>query len=396
MKTKPSQFRFLAAASTIALLAAGTAHADNSLTEAGTSVENTFTLDYDVGTVSQPQITNDPDLAGPGVEVQGTETLFTVDRKVDHVITATNSILDAAPGSTATLTFTLLNEGNDTQSYSFDLDDLDNAGGTFDAGTVTIAYALDADNDGNPDGPFDSIDELPTGGAATPGTDLTDDVPKGDRVLIQVSGVVAASEPDAATDTITITAQARDPEDWALEGASGSQGDVTAADTGANNVIGVAQNVLADDTGVAAVEADTDGLHAAEGTIRVTSPDLTAVKAVTAITETPAICATDAAVANAKAIPGACVEYTITVVNTGATATASNLDLQDILPVEVDFVSATSTGFADDPLIAGAGPIIGTPADPVCTVANDCLVQLDDAILAPGITGVLTIRALVK
>ena len=108
--------------------------------------------------------------------------------------------------------------------------------------------------------------------------------------------------------------------------------------------------------------------------------------------------------ADAKAVPGACVEYVIEVQNTGATATATNLVIDDILPAEVSFVAAslattTATGFADDTGVAGAGPVLsvpGTPADSDCDGSTTCVIQLSDAILAAGEIGQIIIRAEVK
>jgi len=100
---------------------AGVTHADNTLTEAGTSVSNTFELSYSVSGTAQPIITNDNASPPAGAVVQGTPTLFTVDRKVDLIVTATNSTLTTVPGADATLTFEVLNEGNDTSAYALSL-----------------------------------------------------------------------------------------------------------------------------------------------------------------------------------------------------------------------------------------------------------------------------------
>ncbi len=395
--------RPLLAASTLAIIASGAANASNTLTEAGTSVSNTFTLDYDVGTVSQPTITNDSVSPPPGAVVQGTPTLFTVDRKVDHVVTATNSTLSTAPGSTATLTFELLNEGNDNQAYSFSVDDLDSGAGTFDATSVTITYYIDTDDDGDFSDETGTVISETTIGAGSGSAFVTGDVPKGVSVLVEVDGTVDPATPDAETDDITLVAEARDPTAWIVE-ASATPAAVTAASGGANSVTGSAQNVLADDTGVAAVEGDSDGLYAVTGIIEVASPDLTATKSIVAISEDNTTCATKPAEADAKAIPGACIEYLITVTNTGATASATNLLIEDILPAEVTFVGATldtttTTGFADDGAVAGTGPTLtvpGTPAEIDCNGTTTCVVQLSDAILAAGEDGLIRIRAEVK
>ena len=93
--------KIAAAAGALSLLA-GAAHAQNNFTDAGTNVENTFTLDYEVGSVSQPTITNDPTLGGGSV-VQGAPTEFTVDRLIDLVVQEQNSPLTVAPGSTGAI-----------------------------------------------------------------------------------------------------------------------------------------------------------------------------------------------------------------------------------------------------------------------------------------------------
>ena len=404
----------LAVVSSIGLLANGAAHATNDLTEAGTSVANTFELSYEVDDVVQPIITNDPTATSPsGVNLQGTPTLFTVDRKVDLILTATNSILDTPPGTTATLTFELLNEGNDTQAYSFSIEDLDTGGITFDADSVTIEYAIDVgDDDVLTTETFTTITETAVGAGSG---DVTGDVGKGVRVFINVTGTVLATEPDANTDDITLVAETRDPTAWVNTGdatafaGTVTPGAVTSATGGANSVTGDAQNVLADGAGVS--DSAVDGLFSATGVIRVQSPDLTATKVVTAISEpgtsdpfTPiSDCDTATAVPDAKAIPGACVEYVITVVNGGSVA-ADTLVISDTLPAEVTFVSATfsapasGTGFDDDPAVGAAGPVLTaptTPADSNCNGSN-CVITLSDALLPAGRTGTITIRALVK
>ena len=67
-------------AAAVCLGLAGAAHAANDLTEAGTSVSNTFELSYSVSGTAQPIITNDSVSPPAGATVQGPPTLFTVDR----------------------------------------------------------------------------------------------------------------------------------------------------------------------------------------------------------------------------------------------------------------------------------------------------------------------------
>ncbi|MHA7898575.1 MAG: hypothetical protein ACX94B_01845 [Henriciella sp.] len=387
---------------------AGAAHAANSLTEAGSSVTNTFELSYSVSGTPQPVITNS-NTPPSGAVQQGTPTEFTVDRKVDFIVTATNSTLTTPPGTDATLLFEVLNEGNDTSAYSFSIADLDSGGTTFDASSVIVRYMIDANDNGTADdGSFTVIGETAIG-AGSGSAIVTGDVPKGVLVFVQVQGTVAAGIADDSTDDITLIAEARDPTAFLNEASSPAA--VTAASGGANNLTGAAQNVLADGTGVAAAgDGDADGLFAATGIIEVSSPDLEAEKTVSVIKE-PGIsgpvtdCDTATAEANAKAVPGACVEYVIEVRNTGDTESATNLVIDDILPAEVTFVDAslvavTTNGFQDDTSIVGTtGPILTAPTNATesnCNGTTTCIIQLSDAVLAAGETGQIIIRAEIK
>jgi len=74
----------LLGATALTALSAGTAFAGG--TAAGTTVTNTFTLDYNVGTTPQTQVTGD------------TPTTFVVDRLID-VNVAPNAGTSVAPGA---------------------------------------------------------------------------------------------------------------------------------------------------------------------------------------------------------------------------------------------------------------------------------------------------------
>ncbi|MEL6723455.1 MAG: hypothetical protein AAFP24_00435 [Pseudomonadota bacterium] len=382
---------------------ASAAHADNTLTEAGTSVANTFTLSYSVSGTTQPDITNDTATTDPTAVVQGTPTTFTVDRKIDLTVTATNSVLSTPPGADATLTFELVNNGNDNAAYSFSIEDLDSGGTTFDATTLIVRYLIDANNNGSDDdGAYTVIAETAINAAAG-SANVTTDVPKGDRVFIQVQGTIAAGIDDDSSDDITIVAETRDPAAFANVGeTSATPAAVTTASGGANIIDGVAQNILADGTGVAASsDGDNDGLFAATGTIEVQSPDLEAAKTVEVIKEPDATgpitdCATASSVADSKAVPGACVEYVIEVENTGDTVSATDLTISDVLPDEVVFISATQTGFTDNG--GGTGPTLNAPATSTSCDGTDttCEVELTDSQLTAGNTGTITIRALIE
>jgi len=383
---------------------AGAAYADG--TDAGTSVENTFVLNYEVEGVVQAPITNDDDPATqpPGAVVQGTPTLFTVDRLVDLTVAPVNSPLSVTPGATgpnATLVFEVTNTGNDTQSYTFSLQDgVDSNGavGNFDAIPYVISYQID--DDGTPGfGPGDTVVTVPAvapGTANATATQRTPDIPADTTFRVLVSGTIPTSQTDGTADDLILIAETRDPVDWVIEGASGSAGDVTAAETGANDLENVAQNVLADGFGTAE-EIDEDGLFSAQGTFLVASPDLDASKTVGVIAsegEAPFDCAAGAAITSPAqfSIPGACIEYVITVVNNGATAIASNVDILDVLPDEVVFAGAAFAGFEAAPVPTLAEPGPNTACD---GTAATCSVGVSGGSIGAGNTATLTIRAIV-
>ena len=382
----------IAAVAGACAMIAGAAHAQNSFTEAGTNVQNTFTLDYEISSTPQPTITNDPSTTIPGAVVQGSETEFTVDRLIDLQLTQQNSPLTVAPGtSTARLEYLLVNEGNDAQAYSFSIADV--AGDDFDDTSYVVEYFIDTNANSDPfDDAAVTITVTPTGTGTT--TNVTPDVLPDQTIGVRITSAIPSSATDGELDDLILVAQTRDPVNWQQEGATGSGGTTTAADPDTNSDTGVAENVLADGSGTSE-EVANDGLHSDTGRYIVSSPDLTAVKSVDIIATTPTDCATDSAGgATEYSVPGSCVEYVITVDNNGATATADAIDIADVLPEEVNFVTASFSGWDASPV-----PTLTTPSGAAATcdgTASTCNVTLTGASLSAGGQGTLTIRALVK
>lgn len=379
-------------------------------TAAGTDVQNTFTLDYSVNSVAQDTITNDTTQAGnAGFEVQGTETVFTVDRKVDVDVLATNSPVNSTPNQTEFASFEVTNEGNDNQSYTFSIEDV--AGDDFD-GTYTVTYYVDSNSNGFADeiaGGGTTVTQVTPGGAA--GGNQTVDIAPDETILVHVTQSVPSGQSDGDVDDLVLVAETRQPSAWIVESGA-SAGATLARDTNGNDVdgngvdTGAVENVFTDEEGPSTVEAgagspgfgtDPDAIHSAAAQFLIASPDLSADKTVEVVWTTPpaaANCATDTVVSGSYSVAGACVEYVITVVNNGATATATNISLQDVLPAEVDFVDAVISGFD-----AAPAPTLGEPsgAATVCDgLSSTCNVTVSGASLSAGNTATLTIRALVK
>jgi len=374
MKTK-NIFKGLLAVGAITALSVGSASAAG--TAADTNVQNTFSLTYSVDGTQQPVIDTGP--AG-----SDTPTEFTVDRKVDLTVVS-NGNETVAPGEAdAELTFTLTNTGNDTQGYDLSL--VNEANGSvddFDATGLTITYYVGNSATGT---------ELPY----TPGTS-TVDVPADGQLFVVVSGDIPTAPGVVDNDTADISLVA----DTVEPGTPGAASNPVLADSdGSNDVTGAAENVLADGTSTAN-EAANAGDDSATGTYIVASADLTAVKTVGIISEDGSGCAAAPSFPlaafttnNEHAIPGACVEYRITVQNTGddASANASDLALVDTLPNGLTFVNAYQNGFTGgDFNTPSAGPCDGG----VCTVELISAGAATPAGLAFNTTGTIVIRATV-
>ncbi len=432
----------LSSAAVAALLFAAGAHAqatppaDNNFTDAGTAVENTFTLDYSVAGAAQDTITNDDSQAGvAGVIVQGTPTQFLVDRIVDLDLISIDpsSTLVVAPGAPAAagrvgpagpeLSFLLTNTGNDNQAYSLALTDGADSNGAdlnFDATPYVIRVVVDDNGTpgfqttgATPD-TITTITELAsTNNANAAAGEFTADVAPDDTILILVEGDIPEigddldsdtnpDDLDNTTDDLVLTARARDPNAFAIGGAPTTPGAVTTAS--ATNDLATADNVLIDGTG--ATDGAADGLFSAASRFLIASPDLDAVKTVRALQDVDGVLATCDGIAatadpvpaqdpNVFATPGTCVEYIIRVVNQGdagdTASDATDLDVLDVLPDNLTFVSASTDGFTGG-AFSGTLPSQGDACD---GTAGTCEVDFENATLASGAIGRVIIRAVI-
>ena len=372
-------FTALTALSGQAAFAAGTA--------AGTSVSNTFTLDYGVGGTVQPTI----DTSASGTN---TPTLFTVDRLIDLTVVSNGDTVVAQGAQDQELVFALTNLGNDSQDYVLSL--VNESGDQFDATGLTITYYFDDGTAG-----FGATDLAGTPHTYTPGSSLnTQTLAPDTLVWVVVSGDIPVSLDDEDESDVSLVA------DTATDGADGATAVLVTADTDGNVLTGDAENVLADIDSGANDEAN-DGQYAATATYIVADADLEATKAVTVFSQDGAGCATiPGSASGGYAVPGACVEYVITVINNGSSAAAnvSDIDLADVLPASLIYVdSAVTTTLT-------GGTLTEPATDAVCDSTylgpdgsagggddgETCTVSLVDANLAFGQTGTLTIRALVR
>ena len=346
-------------------------------TDAGTTVSNSFTLDYSVGGTAQPQIT------------PPATTDFVVDRIINLTVTSQGDE-NVDPGETgAELVFSVLHSGNDNQRFEFILEQP--TGDDFDAtlGATPITWYTD---DG--DGIFEPGGDDGAGTTIAQSTSIGTDIAPDTTLWAVVAGDIPGTATDGQSADVTLVANTLDPATWIVDGASGSADAETVADTD-GNAMGTTENVLADADGPASAANDTatDGAHSDTGTYNVVSATLAASKtvAVLATNATAAACGAAASLPPTDTTfypaPGACVEYVISVQNTGSSA-ATAITLADALPDEITHVSSVDAVFT-------GGTVSTTPA--VCDASSSpCTVTLSGASLAAGNTGTLTIRGLVE
>jgi uncharacterized repeat protein (TIGR01451 family) len=327
----------LGAAASIFAVAAGTATpASAAGTTAGSTITNNVTVNFQVGGVNQNSVS--------------ASNSFTVDRKVNFTVAEDGSATtQVSPGQLAAVTsFIVTNTSN--APLDFNLAAANRAGGAaahggtdnFDASNLRI-YA-DTNNDGDYDAGVDTqityLDQV----AADANS----------RVFIVVDIPLGRSTNDVAG--VRLTGTAHEPT------AAGSLGAVVTQTAGANTA------------GVDTVFADTnadgntarDGIHFDEDDYTVLAANLSASKSSRVISD-PLNGTT-----NPKLIPGAVVEYCISVANAAGSASASNVAISDTLPAQTTYeptfgvlVNGTVTGSTcnADGAIAGshaAGVVSGT------------------------------------
>lgn len=330
--------KIMGAVSATALIAMSSTQAQAAGVTAGASIQNTVTVDYRVGAAQQ-------------TAVQASDT-FVVDRKVNVTISEVgNTTTSVSPGQIeAVTTFDVTNLSNATIDFALSVAQQTGGAGahsntdTFDVTNVRI-YLDDGGTPGVYDGTNTEVTYLDEVAA-----DATV------RVLVVATVPLTTGSPvrNVTTDdvaAVTLTANAHE------SGASGSLGTELVSSAGANTTS--VETVLADAAG--ATDAQYDGAFSAKDDYTVLAAALSVVK-ISSVISDPVNGAT-----NPKLIPGAVVEYCIAVSNS-AGATAEDITITDVLPVEVEYLAAfgvlingtydnngTAGDTTDDTCTAGAG-----------------------------------------
>ena len=325
MKIMQTRFNLPARLGVIAMATLFTQQALAAGTDPGVSVENTATVDYSVN--STPQAT-----------LSSNTTEFLVDRRVLFSVDQVGGALTTVtPGQNGVfIEFLVSNLSNglldfnlaDLQLTSAD-GDVRGAGTTdsdIDMNNVTISVSAAADpTPGAGDGP------APVLGGPTVIDDLDED--QSIRVRVFADTPAAFGNGDIANIRLDVTAA--DP--------------TTGVDLVASGVWdpAVIDNVFAD--------AGNDGIESASDGFETVSADLLVSKAQAVISDP---------FGSGLAVPGARIEYTITLDNTGGAVDATDLVVTDDIDADVTFVAdAYNGGAANISFDGGASFCVADAAD---------------------------------
>jgi uncharacterized repeat protein (TIGR01451 family) len=301
---------------------------------------------------------------------------FVVDNKVDLTVAEqTANYVSVTPNQQdAYLTFTVTNEGNYVQDYVLSAAaGADYFGGAdnFDAANLAVfvesganaGYQADEDT-------ATFIDEL------APDADKT----------VYIVGDILPEEVNGEISAITLTATTHDG------GAVGSQGAQTTNDEGDADDPATVQVVFADAAGD--TDGEYSGSHSDTGAFKVVSAALT-------VTKTSNVISDPFSTTNPKAIPGAVIEYTITVANAaGSGNTATAIVVTDSLAAE-----AATLVFNPDTYGSGEGIQVTINGGSALALSNATdsdqgqwdanTVTVTGIDLAPGQTATVTFRVTV-
>jgi uncharacterized repeat protein (TIGR01451 family) len=279
-------------------------------TAANTTISNTATVNYTVGGVAQTAINSNT-------------TTFLVDRKVNLNVTAGTGTTTTPGVTNQALIYTVTNTGNDTDNFTLTAANL--TGDNFDTSNVRIYRD-------NGDGVFNiASDTLVTAAVA-----FTPD----QSIKFFIVSDIPTTATNGQTAQLSLTA---------TTGRTASTGPDTA--------------------GVDTVFADpgNDGKEAATNTYTIATASLAVVKSSTIVSDPVA------GTTNPHAIPGAVIQYTITVTNSSTTSAASAVVLTDAIPANTTYVANSMTLNAaalTDASDADAGTTTGAPVSSITVNAG--------------------------
>lgn len=336
MESKQEKHSFLMKLGMTALVLLFAQQATAAGTTAGTDVDNLATVDYFVNGNDQEDIESAPGAGNsvPGVG-NGTVTTFVVDNRVDFTLTQVGAAhTTVTPGDTdAFVEFLLTNNGNSAQDFRMVVTQL----GSGDGAVNTL---VDTDVDlnnlrirvGNAGG-------IPVLGDLEYGDEIAEDASVTVYVFGDADVVLGLVDLDVANLELSATV--------AAAGLAATLGGDLVDDVGNADDPAAIDIVFADGGALGdGIETDRDGFLVSSAGLNVTK--------VATVIDDPFNGTT-----NPKAIPGATVEYVITIANSGA-VNADNVSVTDSIDADVVFIADFYTG--QDLLVVNDGTTV-TPCN---------------------------------
>jgi uncharacterized repeat protein (TIGR01451 family) len=304
VKAMTSKLKLIVACSSVPLAMLCSAPAFAAGATQGTGITNTVNVNYNVGGVAQTQ--------------QTAADTFVVDRKIiftlaEKAVTGTTIV---NPGQAAAkTTFILSNTSNDTLDFTITPSQI--VGGTAahggtDAFNVTnLLVCLDANADGNCD-------------AAATATLTVNDLVADANTTILIVGDIPLTATNAQVAGVTLSAAALNSNGTAITAAT----DATA------NGAATVETVFAD-----AAKTGNGGTSIARDGIDVATDDYTVSAAVLSVFKSSRVISDGVSASNFKSVPGAVVEYCISVANAAGGALATNINISDLVPTNMTYIA---------------------------------------------------------
>lgn len=376
----PQPFKTLAYGTALSALLATGALAQQ--TAPGVDIVNTISLEYNTGAGDNVTLTDPPTVT------------FRVDRKIDLLLDTLTSPAQVAvtPGTAqASIAFRLDNKGNGTQGFILDVD---RAG---DLGLTAVHTATPEDLPVDRYWVFtNTTDDIGTATGianfdpADASSGNISDIDSDESLYIWIVANVATTTENGLQDTFTLTATATDA------------GTTTPTDERRSANMEIENVIHADAPTVSSLDASVtfagpNGSDGDQGRFLIDAPVITATKAVAVLDENMPTSdfncsnATGTAVVNDTEpafIPGACIEYTITVTNAAsASANASNVIVRDEVHGNLKIEAVTDFVYTGDD---ASDAVTATPP------TGDPIVSGTIGTLPPGVTATFRIRATIN
>lgn len=322
-----SKLKLLFASGSISAVMLGANPAFAAGTTAGTDIDNSVTVNYQVGGVAQTEAT--------------ASDSFKVDRKINLTVAEVGSATTTvSPNENGAITsFTVTNTSNEI-----------------------LDFALTAANGAPAHGGTDNFDvtgiEIFVEDGTTPGFQAAEDteiyideLAEDTSIVVYVLGNIPSIQASGDVAGVVLTATAREG------GVTGGTVGATIAESGGVNTTGV-ETVFADTAGE--TDGNRDGAFSA-------NDDYTVAAAAITVTKTSRVVSDPFnGTTNPKAIPGATIEYCIAVANAPGAADATGVAISDTVPTDLTYdgtfgvvTEGTVTGSTCNPDGAGTGSEAG-------------------------------------